>query len=193
MLSRFSLLLLTIPLIGLASCGQQLTEPAQAPEAEVSAPAPTEVLDAENELPEGAVMTAQSGVKLSDATARSRVRAAGIAVSSSGNCSNRYNKSCTSLEQINSGTINGIVTLKNASGCAITITGGTEVGHSSGTYSHWNGYKVDISKGSCIGNYIRANFTRISNRGDGAPRYKSAAGNIYADEYWANHWDLLYY
>jgi hypothetical protein len=35
--------------------------------------------------------------------------------------------------------VSGIITLKNASGCSINITGGTETGHASGTYSHWNG------------------------------------------------------
>lgn len=178
--SRF--LILAFPLALLASCGQPL-----------GTAAPQQIADAQDALPDGAVLNAQSGVKLSDATARSRVRNAGISVVSSGNCTNRYNSSCTSLEQVNSGTIDGIVTLKSASGCTITITGGTEVGHANGTYSHWNGYKLDISKNTCIGGYITRNFTRISNRSDGAPRYQSAAGNIYADEYWANHWDILYY
>ncbi len=45
------------------------------------------------------------------------------------------------LDRINSGTVSTIITLKNASGCAINITGGTEVGHASGTYSHYNGYR----------------------------------------------------
>lgn len=158
---------------------------------DTSGPVGGTVLDAQ--APEEAPLNALSGVKLSDADARSRVKAAGITISSSGNCSDRYTSTCTSLEQVNSGTIDGILTLKRASGCAINITGGTETGHSSGTYSHWNGYKLDISKYTCIGNYIRSSFTRISDRGDGAPRYQSAAGNIYADEYWANHWDILYY
>ena len=84
-----------------------------------------------------------------------------------------------------------IITLKNASGCAITITGGTETGHASGTYSHWNGYKVDISFSSCIDGYITRSFPYIGKRGDGAPMYKSAAGNIYARE--SNHWDITYF
>lgn len=172
--------------LGLSSCGVT-AQPGPFPEGVT----PAAVLDAG--VPTPAPLQALSGVKLSDAEARSRVRAAGITVSSSGNCSDRYTSTCTSLEQVNSGTIDGILTLKRASGCAVTITGGTETGHASGTYSHWNGYKLDISKSSCIGNYIQNSFTRISNRGDGAPRYQSAAGNIYADEYWANHWDILYY
>ena len=132
-----------------------------------------------------------SGYKMTHSAATSSLSSVGITWSSSGGCSNRYGSTCTSFEQINSGTVNGVKTLKTASGCAVNITGGTEVGHASGTYSHWNGYKVDISKYTCVGNYIRNSFTRISNRADGYPRWQSAAGNIYCDE--GNHWDILYY
>ncbi|MDB5045235.1 MAG: hypothetical protein JWQ08_1285 [Deinococcus sp.] len=138
-----------------------------------------------------AALNALSGTKLSDAAARSRVTAAGIPVVSSGNCSTRSVSTCTSLEQIYSGTIDGIITLKQASGCALNITGGTEVGHASGTYSHYNGYKIDTSLSTCINAYVTSRFTYIGLRGDGAPQYKSAAGNIYAKE--SNHWDILYY
>lgn len=44
---------------------------------------------------------------------------------------------------------------------------------------------------TCIDLYIRVNFTYISDRGDGAPQYQSAAGNIYAHE--GSHWDITYY
>jgi hypothetical protein len=118
-------------------------------------------------------------------------RSVGITWSSSGGCSNRNNPTCTSFEQINSTTVYGVRTLKTSSGCAINLTGGTEAGHASGTYSHWNGYKVDFSKYTCIGNYIHNSFTRIANRGDGAAQWRSAAGNIYADE--GSHWDVTYY
>ncbi|GAA5502970.1 hypothetical protein Dxin01_02717 [Deinococcus xinjiangensis] len=193
MLPRQSHLLLLLPLLTLASCGRQAAGSAPTSEAELSGPAPEAVMDAQDTLPDGAQLSAQSGTKLSDATARSRVYAAGISVSSSGGCSNRNVNTCTSLEQVNSGTIDGIITLKRASGCSITITGGTETGHAGGTYSHWNGYKLDISKNTCINTYITGNFPRAGTRGDAAPLYKSAAGNIYANEYWANHWDILYY
>lgn len=129
--------------------------------------------------------------KLSHSEALSMIRAAGISVYSSGGCSNRSRSNCTSFEQINSATVNGIITFKKASGCAVTITGGTETGHASGTYSHWNGYKVDISITSCTTGYIRKNFSYIGLRGDGAPLYKSAAGNLYADE--GSHWDITYF
>jgi hypothetical protein len=129
--------------------------------------------------------------KLTQAQAAARLSAAGISVHSSGNCSTRSKSNCTSLEQINDSTISGIITLHSASGCAITITGGTEVGHASGTYSHYNGYKVDVDPTSCVTNYIHKNFAYQGKRSDGAPLYKSAAGNLYADE--GSHWDITYF
>ena len=98
---------------------------------------------------------------------------------SSGGCSDRNKATCTSLEQANSNTIAGVVTLKGACNCAITITGGTETGHASGTYSHWNGYKLDLSKTSGLNSYVKNTFTQIANRGDGYPQWKAASGNIY--------------
>ena len=129
--------------------------------------------------------------KLSQAQAASRLRAAGITWSSSGGCSTRSKSNCTSFEQINDSTVNGIITLHGASGCAINITGGTEVGHASGTYSHYNGYKVDVNPTSCVTSYIHNNFAYQGKRSDGAPLYKSAAGNLYADE--GSHWDITYF
>ncbi|WP_394940134.1 hypothetical protein [Psychromicrobium sp. YIM B11713] len=129
--------------------------------------------------------------KLSQSAAASQLSAAGITHSSSGNCTTRSNSTCTSYDQINQSTVTGLITLKNASKCAINVTGGTEVGHASGTYSHYNGYKADIAKSTCINNYIKNSFTQIANRGDGYPQWKSSAGNIYCDE--GNHWDITYY
>ena len=124
--------------------------------------------------------------KLTHAQATARLRAAGITWSSSGNCSNRNNATCTSFEQVNLATIQGAETLKSASGCALNITGGTETGHASGTYSHWNGYKLDYSLYTCVGNYIRSRFTYI-----GGNKWQSGSGNIYFLE--SNHWDVTYY
>jgi hypothetical protein len=129
--------------------------------------------------------------KLTHSQATSRLRAAGISWTSSGGCSDRYNSTCTSFEQVNLATIQGAETLKSASGCSLTITGGTETGHASGTYSHWNGYKLDYSLTTCVSNYVTSKFTYIGLRSDGAPQYQSGSGNIYARE--GNHWDVLYY
>jgi hypothetical protein len=129
--------------------------------------------------------------KLSQAQAASDLSAAGITHSSSGGCTTRSNSTCTSYDQINSATVQGAITLRNASGCAINITGGTEVGHASGTYSHYNGYKIDITKYTCIGNYITSNFTYIGLRGDGYQQWEAASGNVYCDE--GSHWDITFY
>ncbi|ADD41184.1 hypothetical protein [Stackebrandtia nassauensis] len=123
--------------------------------------------------------------KLSHSQATAKFRDAGITWSSSGNCSDRNNPTCTSFEQIRSETVAGVITLKSASGCAIRLTGGTETGHASGTYSHWNGYKVDFALSTCLNNYIQR-FTYI-----GGSKWKSGSGNIYYKE--GNHWDVLYY
>jgi hypothetical protein len=129
--------------------------------------------------------------KLSQAQAASQLSSAGITWSSSGNCTDRYNSTCTSFEQINQSTVSGAITLHRSSGCAVHITGGTETGHASGTYSHWNGYKIDITHYTCIDGYIHNNFTRIANRGDGYPQWQAASGNLYCDE--GSHWDITYY
>jgi len=124
--------------------------------------------------------------KLTHSQATSMLRSSGITWSSSGNCSDRYNSTCTSFSQVNLATIQGAQTLKSASGCALNITGGTEIGHASGTYSHWNGYKLDYSRYTCVGNYIRNNFSYI-----GGNKWRSGSGNIYFLE--SNHWDVTYY
>ncbi|MDJ0385162.1 hypothetical protein [Streptomyces sp. G-G2] len=129
--------------------------------------------------------------KISHATATSMFRQAGITWSSSGNCADRSNPTCTSFDQLNLATAQAAQVLKGASGCALNITGGTETGHANGTYSHWNGYKIDVAKATCVGNYIKNTFTYIGLRGDGAPQWRSGSGNVYTDE--GSHWDVLYY
>jgi hypothetical protein len=135
--------------------------------------------------------TALPASAVTQASAESQFRAAGITWSSSGGCTTRSNSTCTSFDGIRQTTIDGAITLKRASGCALNITGGTEVGHASGTYSHYNGYKLDFSKTTCLTSYVHNNFTYIGLRGDGYPQYKSAAGNVYADE--GSHWDVTFY
>ncbi|MFC0622540.1 hypothetical protein [Kribbella deserti] len=138
------------------------------------------------------VQQAEAITKMTHSQAAAIFSAAGITWSSTGNCSDWNVPTCTSFTNMNDTTVYGARTFKQASGCAMRVTGGTEVGHASGTYSHRNGYKIDWALSTCIQNYINANFTRISNRpGDNAPRWQSGAGNIYARE--SNHWDVLYY
>jgi len=49
-----------------------------------------------------------------------------------------------SLEGIKQSTLDGVVNLSLACGCPITITEGTGGTHAAGTFSHANGYKVDL-------------------------------------------------
>lgn len=134
----------------------------------------------------GASVASAAPAKYTHSQATAQLSAAGINWTSSGGCSNRNQSNCTSFEQVNQTTIAGAKTFKSASGCALTITGGTETGHASGTYSHWNGYKVDYRLTSCVTNYIKGSFSSI-----GGNKWKSNAGNIYYLE--SNHWDVTYH
>jgi hypothetical protein len=129
--------------------------------------------------------------KLTDSQAASQLSASGITRVSTGGCTDRYVSTCTSYEQINQATVSGIKTFRSISGCAITITGGTETGHASGTYSHWNGYKVDVSPTTCVSSYITSHYSYSGTRSDGAALYTAPSGNVYARE--SNHWDITYY
>lgn len=90
-------------------------------------------------LPAGGAAEA-APAKYTHAQAAAELKKAGISWTSSGSCSNWNRSTCTSFTNINKATIAGVIAFKKASGCAVVITGGTEVGHSSGTYSHRNGY-----------------------------------------------------
>ncbi|MFJ5227090.1 hypothetical protein [Streptomyces sp. NPDC088400] len=127
--------------------------------------------------------------------AAAQFRKAGITSSSSGGCSDWNKKTCTSFTNINKATVSGAIAFKKVSRCKVVITGGTERGHAAGTYSHRNGYKVDMSVTTCLNKYITGKagkFTYAGKRkGDGAKMYKSPAGNVYARE--GSHWDVTYY
>ncbi|MBB5826529.1 MULTISPECIES: hypothetical protein [Micromonospora] len=134
---------------------------------------------------------ASPALAITHSSAASQLSAAGISWTSSGNCSDRYTATCTSFDGIRQATIDGIITFKRVSGCAITITAGTEVGHADGAYSHWTGYKLDIGLTTCVQNYISAHFAYVGYIPGFGYQYRSASGNLYTKE--GNHWDILYY
>jgi peptidoglycan hydrolase-like protein with peptidoglycan-binding domain len=138
-----------------------------------------------------ALTTSKAAVKLTDADARARLTGAGFSIVSSGNCSDRNNSTCTALDQIRAATIRGAISFKSLSGCALTVTGGTETGHANGTFTHYNGYKMDFSLSSCNTNYVQTRFGYIGLRGDGAAQYQSPQGDVYAKE--GDHWDVVFY
>ena len=139
----------------------------------------------------GMASPAWAVTKISHSSAANQFRNNGVAWTSSGNCSDRYVATCTSFEQINQSTVSGVITLKKYTGCAITITAGTEVGHAGGTYSHWNGYKVDIAPYSCITSYIKNTYAYVGYISGWGYQWQSPSGNLYTDE--GGHWDITYY
>lgn len=128
-------------------------------------------------------------LRLRHAEAAQRLRQAGLGWKSSGGCTNRNVRQCTSLEAVRTATVTDVIALKRRSGCPVVITGGTEIGHSPGPYSHHAGYKLDIKPNRCISRYIKREYPYQRVRGDGAPLYGSA-GTVYARE--PDHWDILF-
>jgi hypothetical protein len=86
--------------------------------------------------------------------------------------------------------VDNVIALKQRSQCPIVITGGTEVGHAPGPYSHHAGYKLDIKPNKCINDHITHQYPKQGVRGDGARLYGDPSGTLYARE--SNHWDILF-
>ncbi|TDD29492.1 hypothetical protein E1287_30895 [Actinomadura sp. KC06] len=117
------------------------------------------------------------------------LRGSGIRWRSTGRCSDRTITSCTSFENVRWGTIKGLVGFAESSGCEITVTGGTERGHASGPFSHWKGYKLDISPSACVDRAIKR-YPSAGVRSDGARLYRSPDGTLFARE--KDHWDITF-
>lgn len=138
---------------------------------------------AEKRYPRGAA-------RLGHGQAMDLLQNAGIGWRSSGGCTDWRKPRCTSLHGIRPATLLGTIRLKERSGCPVTITGGTEVGHATGPMSHRSGHKIDISPNECLDAYIRRNFRYQGVRSDGAKLYRSGDA-LYARE--SNHWDIVFY
>lgn len=137
------------------------------------------------------------GGTLNHTDAAQQLAAAGISIHSSGNCSDKTNPTCTSLDGIQQSTINGLVDFAKKSGLSLVVTGGTEAGHAGGTYSHGTGFKIDISSNGSdsVSQYIKNNFSYSGDRPGyhGGPTYKDQNGNEYTFETRLHHWDITYY
>lgn len=131
-------------------------------------------------LVDGGVAGAATG-QYTNTEARSALTAAGVSVNAQ--------EPQTSLEGMNQSTVNEVIRLRQACGCSVTVTGGTESGHStSGTYNHANGSKVDLRVNSDLNNYIASNYTPSGTRSsDGATLYTNGS-IVYARE--GDHWDI---
>lgn len=127
---------------------------------------------------------------LHEQAAAAMLRSVGIHRVSSGRCGYRWDAHCTSLEGVRFGTVGGVLQLKEASGCPIVISGGTEVGHAPGPLSHGAGYKLDLVPNRCLDGYVKRHFRRVRVRGDGAAQYLTPTGTIFARE--PSHWDVTF-
>jgi hypothetical protein len=174
-----SVLLAMGGLLVLAACGQEhaLIVRPSAPPASVQEVAANPVIE----------MTA----KLQQATVQSMLEAEGIERFSNGRCTSRWRRYCTSYEGMRRVTIEGVIALKKASNCKITLSGGTETGHERWRYGHGNGYKADVMPTRCVDAYIHENLRKVGRRGDGSELFQSTSGPIYADEH-GTHWDLQF-
>jgi len=92
---------------------------------------------------------------------------------------------CTTVAGLRESTVQQVVNIKNICG-PVMVTGGNELGHSSG---HTNGDKVDLSTGidSCIKGGSGGFFERSGSRGSDE-RYLDDCGNEYVRE--DDHWDV---
>lgn len=117
------------------------------------------------------------------------LRGAGINVRSSGGCADRSRSTCTSLEGIRRPVLEAVLRLRHDSACEVEISGGTEIGHAEGTYSHSNGYKIDILPHRCVSDYIESRNRFSGHRNDGAKTYRGSEGAVYYRE--SDHWDIL--
>jgi hypothetical protein len=133
----------------------------------------------------GGAVTHEQGV--------SCTQAADIRWYSTNSCSDRTRTGCTSFEGMRGPTILAVLRLKLNTNCSITVSGGTETGHTTSvTNSHQNGYKADIFNNSCIDSWITQKPS-YSNPNSSYPSYRdSTGGPIYNDERQTSqpHWDI---
>lgn len=133
--------------------------------------------------PAGSLAHEQAKQKLADA---------GITISSTGNCSDKSDSRCTSLDGVRQATIDGIISFKAECNCTVNVSGGTETRHSTeGACTHGNGCKLDISFNTKLSNYVQHSYQSIGKCFAAAYAcYKSPTGQIWAKE--SNHWDVAF-
>lgn len=159
--------------------------------------------------------TPGTGSSASHDAALATLRAAGVTVHSSGvvqgDCTTlpQYQgrpacgvsiNGCTSLNNIQSGTINEVVAFSgalrsspNCANCQVVVTGGTEPGHACGPNSHSTGAKIDIDDSSAVNAFIQGRdgsgangFSRQGSR-NGDPRYCKGGAEYVKED---THWDI---
>jgi len=140
--------------------------------------------------------TNPSGVSGNEAGVRAQLSAAGVSVNkdpcpaSAGTACGGTPPSCTDVGGMQSATISQVINIANScSGCGVVVTGGNEPGHACGTFSHGNGYKVDIRPSSGLDSLLESMRSEGTRTGDGpGPAYADSCGNQYVRE--SDHWDI---
>jgi len=138
--------------------------------------------------PQGATLSASAAQQALTNFCTANNNANCITVTSSGNCSNQSNSSCTSLEGLQPTTIAGAEALQQQCHCSLAISGGTEAGHGeNGLYTHRNGYKFDFLPSAALNNTITS-WTSIGMSVLG-PQYQQ--GNTVCTME-SSHWDCAF-
>ena len=129
--------------------------------------------------------------------AQVRAQLAGVGVSINHDpCTGSSGSGCTDVGGMQQATVQQIINLSSKcggpGGCGMVVTGGNEPGHAVGTYSHGNGYKVDLRLGTPVDSVIQ-NLTSAGTRtGDGpGPAWVDSCRNQYVRE--SDHWDITVY
>ena len=128
--------------------------------------------------------------KLTQAQASSQLLQSGVTWRSSGDCTDWYGSSCTSVEQINESTVIGLIALRRASSCPVVLTSGTEVGHDDDGGAHWRGTRVSIAKNTCLTRYLRSQYDGAATPGVARAEWTTPAGVHFADT--GKQWDVTY-
>lgn len=128
---------------------------------------------------------------------RARFAAAGVSINNAP-CTGSSGSGCTNVAGMQEAAVQEIIALANAcgNGCVV-ITGGTEPGHAPGTYSHANGYKVDLRTTDALNNFIKGKMRQVGTRtgNEPGPIYWDSCGNpaqksgnqyVFASDHWDN-------
>ncbi|MBT2476857.1 peptidoglycan-binding protein [Streptomyces sp. ISL-94] len=135
--------------------------------------------------------------ELTHSQAVARLKAADIPFSSSGRCTEKYKRGCTSFQGVREGTLNLVLDLKQRSTCDFVITGAAEkYPHStSGLRTHEHGYKIDIRPNACLNTFIRDHMAPGKPRGkNNDPRWTGRNAEYVLELHGrrGEHWDITY-
>ncbi len=123
-------------------------------------------------------------LQLTQAQAMEALKAGGVDISGTIN-----------IAGIRQTTIDELSRLHAECNCQVLVTSATGGEHAAGTYSHANGYKVDLRSVTSTGTdsplttHIKNTYQKLPDRSDGAKMYRAPGnGALYALE--SNHWDV---